>query len=117
MPQITVRIGLDFGEAFVVLYGKTLEKVHIDIIGSTISVAAKIASIASPNEVLVGESIHEILLSLEYNINNQHDQNSFSPWGNYFLKLNLDLLKWKYKSHVTGSVYSVYRYLTDKAIK
>lgn len=117
LPEITVRIGLDFGEAFVVLYGKFLEKAHIDIIGSTISVAAKIASIAGPNEVLVGESIYEILSSLEYNINNKHDKNSFSFCGNHFLKLNLDLLKWKYKSHVTGSVYSVYRYLTDKAIK
>lgn len=117
LPPITVRTGLDFGEASVVLYGKVLEGAHIDIIGATISVAAKIASIAGPNEVLVGESIYEILSSLEYNINNKHDQNSFSFWGNYFLKLNLDLLKWKYKSHVTGSVYSVYRYLTDKAIK
>lgn len=113
LPQITVRIGLDFGEAFVVLYGKILEKAHIDIIGSTISVASKIASIASPNEVLVGESIYEILSSLGYdnNNNNKRDKNSFSFCSNHFLKVNLDLLKWKYISHVTGSVYSVYRYL------
>jgi class 3 adenylate cyclase len=111
LPQITVRIGLDFGEAFVVLYGKILEKAHIDIIGSTISVASKIASIARPNEVLVGESIYEILSSWGDNINNKHDKNSFSFSGNHFLKVNLDLLKWKYISHVTGSVYSVYRYL------
>jgi len=117
LPQITVRIGLDFGEAFVVLYGRTLEKAHIDIIGSTISVAAKIASKAGPNEVLVGESIYEILSSLTDNINNKHDKNSFSFCSNQFLKVNLDLLKWKYISHVTGSVYSVYKYLTDKAIK
>jgi len=111
LPQITVRIGLDFGEAFVVLYGKILEKAHIDIIGSTISVAAKIASVAKPNEVLVGESIYEILSSLGYDNNNMYDKTSFSFSSNHFLKVNLDLLKWKYKSLVTGSVYSVYRYL------
>jgi adenylate cyclase len=36
----------------VVLYGKTLEKVYIDIIGSSISMASKIASVAKPNQVL-----------------------------------------------------------------
>jgi adenylate cyclase len=62
LPEITVRIGLAYGYALVVLYGKSLEIAHIDIIGSSISLAAKIASIAKPNQVLVGESIYNILL-------------------------------------------------------
>ena len=53
LPEITVRIGLAYGYALVVLYGKSLEKAHIDIIGSSISLAAKIASIAKPNQVLL----------------------------------------------------------------
>jgi adenylate cyclase len=60
LPQITLRIGLDFGEALVVPYGKILEKAHIDIIGSSISIAAKIVSVAQPNQVLIGESIYNI---------------------------------------------------------
>jgi class 3 adenylate cyclase len=37
LPEIKVRIGLAYGDALVVLYGKSLEKAHIDIIGSSIS--------------------------------------------------------------------------------
>jgi adenylate cyclase len=54
LPGITVRLGLGlaYGDALVVLYGKSLEKAHIDIIGSSISLASKIASVAKPNQVL-----------------------------------------------------------------
>jgi class 3 adenylate cyclase len=52
LAEITVRIGLAYGDALIVLYGKNLEKAHIDIIGSSISMAAKIASVAKPNQVL-----------------------------------------------------------------
>ena len=62
IPEITVRTGLTYGYALVVLYGSNLEKAHIDIIGSSISLASKIVSIAKPNQVLVGESIYNILL-------------------------------------------------------
>ncbi len=54
LPEIIVRIGLTYGYALVVLYGNNLEKAHIDIIGSSISLASKIVSIAKPNQVLVG---------------------------------------------------------------
>jgi hypothetical protein len=42
-------------------YGNSLEKAHIDIIGSSISLASKIVSIAKHNQVLIGESIYNIL--------------------------------------------------------
>jgi class 3 adenylate cyclase len=51
--KYALRIGLDFGEALVVPYGKIL-------IGSSISIAAKIVSVAQPNQVLIGESIYNI---------------------------------------------------------
>jgi adenylate cyclase len=60
LPEITVRIGLTYGYALVMLYGNNLEKAHIDIIGSSISMASKIASIAKPNQVLLGEAIYNI---------------------------------------------------------
>ena len=37
LPEFTVRIGLTYGYALVVLYGHNLEKAHIDIIGSSIT--------------------------------------------------------------------------------
>lgn len=42
LPGITVRLGLAYGDALVVLYGKSLEKAHIDIIGSSISMASRL---------------------------------------------------------------------------
>ena len=41
LPEITLRLGLDYGDALVVLYGKSLEKAHIDLIGWGISMARR----------------------------------------------------------------------------
>jgi adenylate cyclase len=79
LPEITVRIGLAYGHALVVLYGKSL-KAHIDIVGSSISLASKIASIAQPNQVLVGEFVYNILKS--------------SSASSSFRELSLDPTKW-----------------------
>jgi adenylate cyclase len=99
LPEISVRIGLTYGYALVVLYGNSLEKAHIDIIGSSISLASKIVSIAKPNQILVGESIYNILRSSE------------SIRNNKFIEINLDPTKWKYLSHSDSeSMYPVYEY-------
>lgn len=101
LAEITVRIGLAYGDALVVLYGKNLERAHIDIIGSSISMAAKIASIAKPNQVLVGELIYNIFLSTLSTKNLSR-----------FREISLDPDKWNYRSHVNGrSIYRVYEYL------
>jgi adenylate cyclase len=107
LPEITVRIGMAYGYALVVLYGKSLEIAHIDIIGSSISMAAKIASIAKPNQVLVGEHIYNILFmssaSHKDSLNNSN-----------FIEINLDPTKWKYLSHSDPeSMYRVYEYLEN----
>jgi len=99
LPEISVRTGLTYGYALVVLYGNSLEKAYIDIIGSSISLASKIVSIAKPNQVLVGESIHNILLPSESIRNSE------------FMEINLDPTKWKYLSHSDPeSMYRVYEY-------
>jgi class 3 adenylate cyclase len=99
LPEITVRIGLTYGYALAVLYGNNLEKAHIDIIGSSISLASKIVSIAKPNQVLIGESIYKILLSSE-SISNRK-----------LIEINLDRTKWKYLSRSDpDSMYCVYEY-------
>ena len=107
LPEITVRIGMAYGYALVVLYGKSLEIAHIDIIGASISMAAKIASIAKPNQVLVGEHIYNILFmssaSHKDSLNNSN-----------FIEVNLDPTKWKYLSHSDPeSMYRVYEYLEN----
>jgi adenylate cyclase len=82
-----------------VLYGHNLEKAHIDILGSSISLASKIDSIAKPNQVLVGESIYNILMS------------SGSISKSKFIELKLDPTRWKYLSRSDPqSMYRVYEY-------
>jgi adenylate cyclase len=94
---------LAYGDALVVLYGKSLEKAHIDIIGSSISMASKIASVAKPNQVLVGELIYEIFLSTFSN-----------KYLKMFREINLDQNKWNYPSHIKGGrIYRVYEYIED----
>ena len=99
LPEISVRIGLTYGYALVVLYGNSLEKAYIDIIGSSMSLASKIVSIAKPIQVLVGESIYNILLSSE------------SIRDSEFIEINLDPTKWKYLSRSDPeSMHRVYEY-------
>jgi adenylate cyclase len=99
LPEITERIGLAYGHALVVLYGISL-KAHIDIVGSSISLASKIASIAQPNQVLVGEFVYNILKS--------------SSASSSFRELSLDPTKWKYLSRSDPeSMYHVYESLAN----
>ena len=103
-PEIKVRIGLAFGNALVVLYGTSLEKAHIDIIGSSISMAVKIASVAKANQVLIGEFIYNILLSSSNHKDFLNDSK--------FKEVKLDPIKWNYPSPSNpGSIYRVYEYL------
>ncbi len=105
LPEITVRTGLAFGPTLVVLYGKSLEKAHVDITGSSISLAAKIASIAKPNQVLVGELIYNIIVSTK-------DKGSLNKIK--FKEMVLDPIKWKYLSQSDPqSLYHVYEYLIN----
>ena len=105
LPEITVRTGLAFGPTLVVLYGKSLEKAHVDITGSSISLAAKIASIAKPNQVLVGELIYNIIVSSK-------DNGSLNKIK--FKEVGLDPIKWKYLSQSDPqSLYHVYEYLIN----
>jgi adenylate cyclase len=98
LPEIRVRIGLAYGYGLVVLYGKSIEKSYIDIVGSSISLASKIASIAQPNQVLIGESIYNVLLS---SVKNEEFL------GN--IKFKEDPIGWKCLSHSDPkSMYHVY---------
>jgi class 3 adenylate cyclase len=106
LPEITVKIGLAYGYALVVLYGKSLEEAHIDIVGSSISLASKIASIAQPNQVLVGEFIYNILHS---SVNNEDFLRNVK-----FEELNLSPTSWKYLSRSDPeSLYHVYEFLEN----
>lgn len=55
LPQVAFRIGIDTGEAVSILIGKKEAK-NRDLIGTPVNIAAKIQSLAEPNEICLGES-------------------------------------------------------------
>jgi adenylate cyclase len=61
LPPINVKIGIEYGEAIILLYGRNIEFAHIDLIGFSISIASKITSLASPNEIIVGENAFDLI--------------------------------------------------------
>ena len=54
-PRIDVRIGIDSGYASIVTLGSPERKKEVDLIGATVSLAAKMQQLAEPGSVLVGE--------------------------------------------------------------
>ena len=56
LPSINVKIGIEYGDAIILVYGKNSEFAHVDLIGFSISIASKITSLASPNEIIAGEN-------------------------------------------------------------
>jgi adenylate cyclase len=61
LPAINVKIGIEHGDAIILVYGKNMEFAHIDLIGFSISIASKITSLASPNEIIAGENAYNLV--------------------------------------------------------
>lgn len=90
-PQVDVRIGLDSGDAYVVTIGSPETKQHKDIIGSVVSLAAKIQGLAEPGDICLG-SVTERNLHVKWR---QTCQELQLPGG------------WEYKDE-DGTPYRVY---------
>ncbi len=54
LPAVDVRIGLDHGEAAVLVLGASETKRHADLIGEVVSLACKIERLAAPGEICIG---------------------------------------------------------------
>lgn len=93
MPRIRIKISIDSGDVQVVLYGKSLERSHIDIVGSSISMAAKMISVAHTGQIIVGRSLYENLAS------------SMRPQD--FTTLDVDTSRWSYVDQKSES-YRLY---------
>ena len=82
-PRIELRIGIDSGIASIVTLGSTQTKQETDLIGATVSLAAKMQQLARAGNVLIGEMAYqrlqphwqarcsEITLPLEWEYTNQ----------------------------------------------
>lgn len=92
LPEIRIKISIDHGDVQVVVYGKSLERSHIDIVGSTISMAAKMIAFAKTGQIVVGKSLHE----------------KIPPDNQSFARLDMDPSRWSYVDEKSGLPYGLY---------
>jgi hypothetical protein len=101
-PELRVRVGIDVGDNVVVQYGwdmHTLEdgvqikRPHLDILGYTINVTAKMTSLANPDQIVIGQFVYEAL--------DAEQKKRFAP-----VKVSPQV--WDYVSDHTGKIYVLY---------
>jgi len=90
-PEITVKMSIDYGDVQVVLYGKSIDRSHIDIVGSSINMAAKMIPLAKTWQIVIGQSMYE-------NLDNNQD----------LVEMNVDRTRWTYIDEKTGGSYRLY---------
>jgi class 3 adenylate cyclase len=91
LPQLTVKMSIDYGDVQVVLYGRSIDRSHIDIVGSSISMAAKMIPLAKTWQIVIGQSMYENLDS---------KQN--------LIEMIVDPMRWTYVDEKTGGSYKLY---------
>ena len=96
LPELKIKIGMDYGEATVVLYGDDVKNSHVDLIGPSLNIGAKIQNLANPDQILIGNDVYTRL----------HES-----LKQYFIKLDLDEQTWNYPSRDSKKIYPVYAYL------
>lgn len=57
-PKLQIKVTIDYGDCSVVRYGADKNRSHIDLIGLTLNLAAKMQSISKPNQIIIGESVY-----------------------------------------------------------
>jgi adenylate cyclase len=109
-PEIRVRVGIDVGQNAIVQYGwdiyefdnkQIVKKQHLDILGYTISIAAKMKALARPDQIIVGQLVYEMLDSKQ--------KSTFN-----ILLISSDI--WNYISSNTGDIYRLYGSITKEDI-
>ena len=96
LPELKVKIGIDYGENTIVRYGDDPQEAHVDILGPSVSMAAKIQHLSQPDQIMIGNDIFTRL------------HNSVKG---YFTNLDVAKINWNYHSTRTGEIYPVYAYV------
>jgi len=100
-PSLSAKIGIDHGQNIIVRYGSDKRKSHVDILGPSMNMAAKIQNMAKPNQLLIGGDVYTKL----------HPETQKS-----FKKKIFSKTKWKYHHRVTGELYPIYAYTLNNVI-
>jgi adenylate cyclase len=72
---------------------RIVRKPHLDVLGYTTSIAAKMTGFATPNRIMIGQSVYEILDPVN---------------KSKFKKVNISKNDWDYINPSTGKVYDIY---------
>ncbi len=96
-PELNFRIGIDSGEAMIKTLGVANIKMHKDLIGATVNIAAKIQSLAKDKQILLGESTA---------------LNVHTFWRGKIKKSDIPE-GWSYKDKETGEPYQIYHLLEE----
>jgi class 3 adenylate cyclase len=113
-PEMSVRIGIDVGENAVVQFGWDthtnvlnnnkekgydddkqiiIKRPHLDILGYTVSIATKMTTLASPDQIVIGQSVYDTMDDV---------------LKSDFQMLSVNPIVWNYLSDNTGNIYRVY---------
>jgi class 3 adenylate cyclase len=95
-PDLMVKIGVDYGQSIVVRYGANETSSHVDLMGPTMNIAAKIQAMAKPNQILIGQDVY---------------QRIHPSTQKLFKEIVWEKNEWKYRSRLTGEIYKVYEYV------
>jgi adenylate cyclase len=87
-------VTIDFGDCSTVRYGANKHRAHVDLIGLTLNLAAKMQSYTKPNQITIGKSV-------------------FSRLGlktkKLFKKKKTDSTSWIFHQLKTKTPYSIYQ--------
>jgi adenylate cyclase len=72
---------------------RIIRKPHLDILGYTTSIAAKMTGFTASNQIIIGQSVYDILDSIN---------------KNKFKRVNISEDDWNFVNPSTGSVYNIY---------
>ena len=98
IPKLGIKIGLDFGPATVVQYGKDEKNSFVDLLGPSINMASKVQGVAKQNQIIAGHDIYErVHPSLQSSFKNITD----------------GIPGWTFTSKFSKKIYHVYAYKTN----
>lgn len=92
-PELKIKVTVDFGECSIVRYGSDKNKAHIDLIGLTLNLAAKMQQLTKPDKISIGEYVYEKLTSKNKSL---------------FVKAKTDSKSWIFHGLKNSKPYIVY---------
>lgn len=92
-PSLQIKITIDFGNCSIVRYGSNKLRSHIDIIGLTINLAAKMQQITKPSQIIIGEYVYVKI---------------GAKFKTLFKKVKTDSNSWKYHELTLKKAYAIY---------